>query len=284
VHACAGLAEQPMAARLPKSLGQTKPVLLVRAHNNEGDAAALAELGLQPVTDPYLNIVASADAAGATRLISELSNLGEGDWVIATSANALKFWGELVSSSALAAALATAATRGVQFASVGEASARMYANFGIHRVFVPSKPYGVELAAELAALGGPGSTATMPCGNLAMPTVTAALGAAGWNMISEVVYETSTVAVRPPSADGLADEGPGGEPREPAFSALFLRSPSAARAVVEHAGVTPVPVICGGTTTASTARELGLNVARVLDAPSSTAAAQAIFDVVVGEN
>ena len=275
MRACAGLAARPSAATLPKSLGQTKPVLLVRAHNNDGDAAALAALGLQSVIDPYLNIVASADAAGATRLISELSNLGEGDWVIATSANALKFWGEHVTSATLAGALSAAATRGVQFAAVGEASARMYANFGIHRVFFPSKPYGVELATELAALGGPGSTAVMPCGNLAMPTVTAALGAAGWNMISEVVYETSTVADRPASADGLSNA---------AFSALFLRSPSAARAVVEHAGVTSVPVICGGTTTAATARELGLDVARVLDAPSSVAAAQAIFDVVVGEN
>jgi len=273
-----------MAAHLPKSPIKAKPVLLVRAHNNEADAAALEALGLQSVIDPYLNIVASANAAGATRLISELSNLGEGDWVIATSANALKFWGELVSSSALSAALAAAATRGVQFAAVGEASARVYANFGIHRVFVPSKPYGVDLAAELAALGGPGSTAVMPCGNLAMPTVSAALGAAGWTMISEVVYETSTVADRPASAEGLANQGPGGEPREPAFSALFLRSPSAARAVVDHAGDTTVPVICGGTTTAATARELGLNVARVLDAPSSAAAAQAIFEVVVGEN
>lgn len=269
----------PLAASLPKSPIQAKPVLLVRAHNNDGDAAALAAVGLQSVIDPYLNIVATADSSGAKRLLDELGNLGEGDWVIATSANALKFWGELVGaanlSPALATALSAATTRGVQFAAVGEASARMYANFGIHRVFVPSKPYGVELAAELAALGGPGSTAVMPCGNLAMPIVTSALGAAGWNMISEVVYETSTAAVRPTSANGLSNA---------AFSALFLRSPSAARAVVEHAGVTSVPVICGGTTTAAAARELGLNVARVLDAPSSTAAAQAIFDVVVGEN
>ena len=283
MHACAG-----PAAHLPKSLIHAKPVLLVRAHNNNGDAAALEALGLQSVIDPYLNIVASVDAAGAMRLISELSNLGEGDWVIATSANSLKYWGELVGaanpSPDFVTALAAAATRGVQFAAVGEASARMYANFGIHRVFVPSKPYGLELAAELAALGGPGSTAVMPCGNLAMPTVSAALGAAGWTMISEVVYETSTVADRPASAEGLANQGPGGEPREPAFSALFLRSPSAARAVVDHAGDTTVPVICGGTTTAATARELGLNVARVLDAPSSAAAAQTIFEVVVGEN
>ena len=270
MHACEGL-----AARLPKSLNQTKPVLLVRAHNNDGDAAALAALGLQSVIDPYLDIVAVPDDTGAKHLLGELATRGEGDWVIATSANALKFWGELVGAANLSDALSSAATRGVQFAAVGEASARMYANFGIHRVFVPSKPYGVELAAELAALGGPGSTAVLPCGNLAMPTVTFALAAAGWNLISEVVYETSTVAVRPASADDLSNA---------AFSAVFLRSPSAARAVVEHAGVTSVPVICGGTTTAAAARELGLNVARVLDAPSSTAAAQAIFDVVVGEN
>jgi uroporphyrinogen-III synthase len=274
-----------LAASLAKlAPAETKQVLLVRARNNEADAAALAALGLQSVIDPYLDIIATTDGSGANRLLNELHAWGEGDWVIATSANSLKFWGELVGSTALSAAFQAAAERGVQFAAVGEASARMYADFGIHRVFLPSKPYGVELAAELAALGGPGAKAIMPCGNLAMPTVTAALGDAGWTMISEVVYETSAVANRPDSAQGLAGASAAGQAGEPAFSALLLRSPSAARAVVEHAGVTSVPVICGGTTTAAAARELGLNVARVLDAPSSAAAAQAIFDVVVGEN
>ena len=267
-----------MGSALAASLASAKPVLLVRASGNEPDATALAELGLTAVIDPYLEIVAAADAAGAKRLLEKLAGAGAAAganaWVIATSANGLKFWAELVGSRELVEAFASASARGVRFAAVGKASATRFAKLGVANVFIPSAPYGADLAAEIAALGTADSVALMPSGNLAMETVTKALEAAGWQVSSEVVYETSTISPRPTSADSLANGD---------FSALLLRSPSAARAVVEYAGATTVPVVCGGTTTAAIARELGLNVARVLDAPSSASAAQAIFEV-VGEN
>lgn len=263
-----------MGSGLAASLASAKPVLLVRASGNETDAAALAELGLTAVIDPYLSIVAANDAAGAKRLLENLAGAGTVAWVIATSANGLKFWAELVGSQVLAEAFASASARGVRFAAVGKASATRFAELGVADAFIPSAPYGDDLAAEIAALGTADSVALMPCGNLAMETVTKALEAAGWQVSSEVVYETSTISPRPTSADALANGD---------FSALLLRSPSAARAVVEFAGATPVPVVCGGTTTAAIAIELGLNVVRVLDAPTSAAAAQAIFEV-VGDN
>lgn len=253
----------------------TLPVLLVRASGNEADAAALSELGLPSVIDPYLSITPLPGADGyaaATSLLENLTSLGSGDWVVATSANGLRFWGQLYGANNLGTALAAAGERGVRFAGIGEASATMYAEFGIHDVFVPTSPYGEELAADLIAAAGAGPhRALVPAGNLAMPTLTNALNAADWTVTSVVVYETDSVATRPVTAEALTRGD---------FSAVLLRSPSAARAVVEFAGATTVPVICGGTTTAQVAAELGLTVAAVAPGTNPAQLAQTIFEVV----
>lgn len=252
-----------------------KPVLLVRASGNEADAAALAELGLASVVDPYLSITAlhgTEGYAAATALLENLTSLGEGDWVVATSANGLRFWGQLYGAANLTTALEVAKNRGVRFAGIGEASAQMYSNFGIHEVFVPSAPYGEDLASEIIAAAGAGShRALVPAGNLAMPTLNNALTAANWQVTSVEVYETKTVVERPVTAGALAR----GE-----FSAVLLRSPSAARAIVEHAKAVSVPVVCGGTTTAAAAAELGLTVAAIASGTNPAQLAQTIFDVV----
>jgi len=306
----------------------TKPVLLVRASGNAADAAALAKLGLDSVSEAYLDIhelEGEAGRAAAARLLAAVADLGAGDWVVATSLNALVFWhkiltqtfdpnsdetlapknesnSELLESALVAApsearvgastlppALVAARARGVRFAAIGEATAKKYSEFGIDDALTPAVSTAAGLAEMLLALepvragnAADGAhanapTALIPLGNLAMPTLTTALDAAGWHRITEVVYETAAVAEEPASAAGL---------RAGDFSALLLRSPSAARAVAHHAGMEhggpaiDVPVICGGETTAETARQLGFNVLSVATATSAEATAQAIFEAV----
>ena len=330
----------------------TKPVLLVRASGNAADAAALAKLGISSVSEPYLDIHAVAGPTGteaAARLLDGLGRLGSGDWVVATSLNALVFWRQIVTQSfepnldqnsafipgqeqphpvgtnldqirhqtlapknesnpeslanvgdspgeaegsgragasvegvdALAKALRAAKARGVKFAAIGDATAKKYSEMGIHEVLTPAVSTAAGLAEMLLALApvraaGKAPTALIPLGNLAMPTLTTALDAAGWHRITEVVYETQAVANRPASAAGL---------RSGDFAALLLRSPSAARAVAHHTGMNQnsaaieVPVICGGETTAATARALGFNVQAIAPATTAEATAQAIFEV-----
>ena len=347
----------------------TKPVLLVRASGNAADTAALAKLGISSVSEPYLDIHAVAGPTGteaAARLLDGLGQLGSGDWVVATSLNALVFWRQIVTQSfepnldqnlafipgqeqpqpvgpnldqirhqtlapknesnpeslanvgdgpgegegsgragasvegedALAKALRAAKDRGVKFAAIGDATSKKYSEMGIHQVLTPAVSTAAGLAEMLLALApvreaGSEPTALIPLGNLAMPTLTTALDAAGWQRITEVVYETQTVANRPASASGL---------RSGDFAALLLRSPSAARAVAHHTGMDQrqtgmdqgnpataataieataitVPVICGGETTAATARALGFNVQAIAPATTAEATAQAIFEV-----
>jgi uroporphyrinogen-III synthase len=321
----------------------TKPVLLVRAAGNAADAAALAKLGISSVSEPYLDIHAIAGPTGteaAARLLDGLGRLGSGDWVVATSLNALVFWRQIVTQSfepnldqnlafipgqeqlqpvgpnldqirhqtlapknesnpeSLSMALQAAKARGVRFAAIGEATAKKYSEMGIHQVLTPAVSTAAGLAEMLLALApvraaGKTPTALIPLGNLAMPTLTTALDAAGWQRITEVVYDTQTVANRPASASGL---------RSGDFAAVLLRSPSAARAVAHHTGMDQrqtgmdqgnpataataiaataiaVPVICGGETTAATARALGFNVQAIAPATTADATAQAIFEV-----
>ena len=252
----------------------TKPVLLIRATGNDADASALAKLGIASVSEPYLEIRTVPGAEGyqaATELLDQLTELGYGDWVIVTSANGLKHWSILYGQSNLATALTAAQDRGVRFAAIGEASVALYSNLGIHSVLVASAPYGGALAQEvLGASDGSPHRALIPTGNLAMRDLSENLNLAGWLVSSVVVYLTSAVVKRPDSASAVAAEH---------FSLVILRSPSAARALVEHAEVVPVPVICGGNTTAEAARGLGLNVLAVAEATDSASMAQTVIKV-----
>ena len=260
----------------------TKPVLLIRADGNEADAAALAALGVPSVSESYLTISAVGGESGfgtAVKLLDAVSALGATDWVVATSLNGLRYWAELAGKAKLSAALNAAESRGVRFAAIGDATAAKYAEFGIDDVLVPSVSTAAGLADALLALApvhnGKNPKAVIPLGNLAMPTLTTALDVAGWILQAGVVYETAPVAATPDSVAGLQAHE---------FGAVLLRSPSAARALVEHAGAVSVPVICGGPTTAETARQLGLRVAAIANGTSPEATAQAIFEVLQGGN
>lgn len=279
-----------------------KPVLLVRAADNEGDAAALEAAGLATVIDPYLTVQplsgqAGLDAAG--KLLARTGLLQRGDWLVATSLNGLRSWGilawQLTRRSAVAEALADARTRGVRFAAIGPATAAKFAEFGIHDVFTPSEAYGEALAGELLAEAAPEAAsigrpvrALIPAGNLAMKTLVSGLASAGWQVASEVVYETAIIPEQPTSA-ARAINGD--------FSAVLLRSPSAARALVHWttrvsdrgpvsggtqlpAEIANLPVVCGGRTTAAVAESLGLKVAAITADTQPTTIANTLVSVV----
>ena len=254
-------------------------VLLVRASGNEADANALTTLGIASVSEPYLKVASVPGADGysaATELLVKLTGMGSQDWVVVTSANGLRHWARLYGEMNLAAALTAAEQRGVRFAAIGAASAKMYSDFGIKADLIAQEPNGSALAQQLLlSAGGGNHAALIPSGNLAMSNLTDDLTAAGWDIFARVVYETSTVAQPPLSVSAL---------KSGQISAILLRSPSAARALVEHAGVTSVPVIAGGPTTAAAARSLGLTVIAVSQNPEPEATARVVFDALTSQN
>ena len=233
----------------------TKPILLIRANGNELDAAALNELGIPTDIDPFLSIVTNPDRSPAFELLGATLNAATPTWIIATSINAISTWSQIVGSEKLKAAFTNPY---LSFAAVGESTKNRLAELGGANIFIGASLNSQSLLESLKSL--PATTAIIPSGNLAMDTLPVGLETAGWKIIRGEVYQNSVVTKVPTSTTRIHN----GE-----FSALLLRSPSAARAFVHFLPQCNIPVICGGPTTALECERLGLNIAVIAPEPTS---------------
>ena len=256
---------------------EAKPVLLIRADGNQDDAAALAELGIETVIDPYIRIDKSTDAAGAERLLEALGNPGS-KYLIATSVNAIRCFGELVGIENLMHAIANADD--LQFAAVGARTAEALSELGASDVLTPELADSAALANLLADLAEEPSgvegqpTAIIPSGLLAMKTLPNKLEAAGWNLSQGVVYTTVTVD-SPPASIAAAQAGD--------FSAVIFRSPSAARAFLSFVPNPTMPLVAAGFTTAKVIEDAGLAVASIPSNPTPKSVAAEVESLLKGE-
>ncbi|MGI9135652.1 MAG: uroporphyrinogen-III synthase [Candidatus Nanopelagicales bacterium] len=246
------------------------PVLLIRSEGNDTDAASLNALGISSIDDPYVRIAPVGDPMMAHMLVEQLrERADEQTWFIATSPMTMPALIELVGEHVLREAIASAVSHGVHAAATGERTARTLRELGFPTVMVPMVSSAKALVEELADL--PPARALFPCGNLALDTLPDGLSQLGWHLAQVVVYETSTVAQEPMSVELI---------RRCEVSAIVLRSPSAARALVHFVSPPiPIPVICAGSTTADAARELGLDVVAVADSPGADHVAAAVAQV-----
>jgi hydroxymethylbilane synthase len=257
------------AAMLMGATDDRLPVLLVRSEGNDADAESLGQLGVPAVSDPYVQIAARRGGAEAERLatlLRESTASGQGTWLVATSPMAVPSWATAVGETGLAQAAAAAAAAGVRAAATGERTASTLRALGFDTVLLPE---GSSARALVDALDGEQpARALFPCGNLALRTLPDGLRARGWQVEEAVVYDTAPVADRPASTV-LLEAG--------AFAAVVLRSPSAVRALVSFVpGAFPARVVCAGETTATAAREAGLQVDAVAASPSSAHVATAV--------
>ncbi|MFM5905740.1 MAG: uroporphyrinogen-III synthase, partial [Micrococcales bacterium] len=246
------------------------------------DAAALAAHGISTVTDPYLEIGAVANIDGATRMFSALAqaeaagpadaadNSSAPTWLIVTSTNALDYFEALLEPKQLKHLISN--SKNLRFAAIGELTARQLSDRGATDIVTarsqyPNAPIDSESLADILCATNPG-TAVIPSGSIAMVGLAQRLRAAGFEVVTEVVYETKKVDAPPSSVQKIAS----GQ-----IDSVLLRSPSAARAFVDFNGVfTGVRFFCAGRTTAQQAERLGLKVAAIAPDPSPQAVAQTI--------
>jgi uroporphyrinogen-III synthase len=211
----------------------TKPILLIRANGNELDAAALNELGIPTDIDPFLSIVPNPDPSPAFELLAATLNAATPTWIIAASINAISLWSQIVGSETLKAGFNNPY---LSFAAVGESTKNLLAELGGVNILIGTAMNSQSLLESLKSL----------------PATTA--------IIRGEVYQNSMVSKAPTSTTRIHN----GE-----FSALLLRSPSAARALAHFLPQCNIPVICGGPTTALECERLGLNIAVVAPEPTS---------------
>lgn len=240
-----------------------KPVLLVRASDNEADASALKSLGISSITDSYLQMAQSQSNVDANRMLDQLRT--GVDWFVVTSQMAIPSWANLVGRTELESAFKEATQRGMKIAVVGTKTAETVRALGVEVDLIPREPSAAGLIKEMPQ--GIGSL-LFPHGSIAMRALPDGLSAAGATVHEGVVYETAVVAHVPVSTLLLEQDHIG---------ALILRSPSAARAVHQKLGTAPlIPAVVSGPTTAAAATELGFNVAAIADSPAAEDMAAAV--------
>ena len=223
-----------------------RPVLLVRPDGNDTDAAALVAAGIPVLVDPYLVVSPVSEKAPGAQLLVDLEAAGRGDWLVLTSPRALDAWGALVGSDALTQAVTRARARGVRVAAVGASTATT--------VDPPAELVGAAgadaLVDDLTDL--PPGTALFPHGRLTRPALADALTAAGWTVVSAIVYDTTPVTERPTSAGALSSGN---------VAAVLLRSPSAVTAVAQWARIpSGVRIVAVGPSTTAAALERGWDI------------------------
>ena len=263
------LLDSPIAARVAETFnrppltvtdesrgipGGLSAVLLIRANRNDVDAAALERLGIPVAIDPYLSITPSGNGGGARRLLASLEE-PQPTWLIATSTNALAFFEGLLKPGELERVIRK--NPNLRFAAIGKQSKTELEQRGATGVVTPDDAYAESLADVLVRTEP--RRAVIPSGSIAMDTLTEALGRNGFDVRSEVVYNTEMVTKAPRSCAAVQR----GE-----ISAVVFRSPSAVRAFHRFNGAANITVFCTGRTTARQAQQLGFTVAGVADNPS----------------
>ena len=237
-------------------------VLLIRPNRNEADAAALAEFGIETQIDSYLEISQVNNVLGAQKMLEVLRSKTE-KWLILTSSNSLQYWQNLLAPSELEKVVFE--SESIQFAAIGQQTSRQLFALGANEVVVANRFDSESLAQTLA--GGNPIPVVIPAGSIAMQTLDNSLSGLGFDVISEVVYQTNPVVTAPNSVGQIAAG---------VFDAVQLRSPSAARTFLSMNPSPRLRIICGGNTTAKAVRDLGAKPDLISADPSPEAIAKAV--------
>jgi uroporphyrinogen-III synthase len=237
-------------------------VLLIRPNRNEADAEALAEFGIETQIDPYLAISQVSNVLGAQKMLDALRSETE-KWLILTSSNSLQYWQNLLDPGELEKVVFE--SESIQFAAIGQQTRRQLFALGANEVVVADRFDSASLAKTLS--GGNPIPVVIPAGSIAMQTLDNSLSALGFDVISEVVYQTNPAGTPPNSISQIAAG---------VFDAVLLRSPSAARTFLSMNPSPRLSIICGGNTTAKAVQALGVKPDLISADPSPEAIAKAV--------
>ena len=211
---------------------------------------SLERLGAEASVVPLIAIEPTEDVAAFRRLVES----GDHDWIVFTSANAVRVVGALLPQAR------------ARFAAVGPATAASLRELGLEPAFVPERFAAEEIAGGLGPLEG--ARVLLPQSEISEPLLADELRARGAAV--DVVDAYGTVALEP-TGEELA--------RLRLADAILLASGSAARslasALVPHERTL---VVCIGPSTAEAARAAGLRVDLVAEVSTGKGMIQALAE------
>jgi uroporphyrinogen III methyltransferase/synthase len=227
--------------------------------------AGLTEAGAAVVALP---VIAIADPIEPGALEAAAGRVGDYDWVVFTSANAVdRFVGLLRDGRALG---------GVRLAAVGPATAAALAGHRLVADLVPSEATAEGLVAAMPAAptgsgAGPGRV-LFPRAAVARDVLGPGLRAKGWEVDEVEAYRTVTAG----PAVGATDDV---KAAAQAADGITFSSPSTVERYLELSGGRVPPVIaCIGPVTANAARKAGLVVDVVAEEHTSLGLVAALVD------
>ncbi len=246
-------------AQLLKSLDGVS-VVVTRARHQAGVLADLLTAeGARVTTIPLIEVRQPSDNSVA--LFDALSHMGDYDWLVFTSVNAVSAFFNAVEGSRSALLISPP-----QFAAIGEATARALSEGQIEPDLVVKDSTGAEFAAAFPEGMG---RLLLPQSERAGDVVSDALVAKGWKV--EVVPAYRVVDVMP-GPDELQDIRKS--------DVIIFTSPSTVESFVATAAIADVPtpkvVAAIGPTTAERALSLGISVDVVPDHYSAEGLIQAL--------
>ncbi len=232
---------------------QNRRVVITRAGAQAAEAGrALAALGGVPIYFPTVRIAPAADPAPLSEALQVAQTY---DWIVFTSANAVRAVGGRLAQRGLT----MAALRGPKLAAIGPATARTLTGWGLTATLLPEEQSAGALAEAL--LGEVrGLRVLVPQSDRARPHLAEALRTAGAQVTVVTAYRTLTAVLDPAALAELAR----------GVDAVTFASPSAVEGWVVLTGGQdsgPAVIACLGPTTAEAARMAGLPVQVVATEP-----------------
>lgn len=233
-----------MSGLVGRRIAITRPV-------GRGDtlAARLQALGAIPLLTPLIAYTPPPDPAPLQQALNRLVT-GTYHWLVVTSRQTVQVLAD------------TTIPESTAIAAVGKATAGdCRRTWGREPTVVPDTEIGSALPAIMGQLAG--KRVLLPCADIAPPTLTDALRAAGADVDRVTAY--CTVA-GPGLADlqRMIDDG--------AVDAIVLASGSAVRQLQQlHVPTGLPPLVCIGPSTAAVCADLGLPIAGIAERPNDDA-------------
>ena len=230
--------------------------------------AALAKRGAVPIALPTIRVEPIAETSLLDAALDEACR-GGFDWIVFTSANAV----EIIARRLDALEIRPEQLAAVNVAAVGRATATAAVDAGLNLTLVPESATGDAVGGDLGRQLRPGARVLYPRSAIGRQALPNALKAAGTDVVTIDVYRT----LPEPDVDmRVLDQVRRGE-----IDMITFTSPSSVRNFLdlvgaERAVLDEIPVVCAGPVTGQSAREAGMRVAAISDAPDAETMTAAI--------
>jgi hydroxymethylbilane synthase len=235
---------------------ENRRVIVTRpAAQSEEVLALLRARGAEAIAYPAIRI---ATAKTAVALERELRQLDRFDWVVFTSANAVR------AVAATLIRLALTVPPGVRFAAVGQATANELTEVLLEPAFIASEASAASIGRELPITHG--ALVLLPRGDLASPALVQQLSGRGARVRDVIAYHTVPGEGIPDLEKALISGD---------VDAIVFASPSSVRFAAEgierarNIGCAVPALVCIGSTTARAVHDLAFDVAATAATPAT---------------